>query len=178
MDRLLWRGRAGIRILDFTYRDQVSLLALASNRLSLADLGGDGTTGDLTGITTTSFTTTTPTFREAESSSIATTSIAGMQVSIMPAGFVAETDFMAGARAGVEVLVGLRSRMDLWRHMLSLAPIPAHSAALITEELREDFRLAADRASVEGSTEAEAFMEVEVTEAEVTDESVPLLQDN
>jgi hypothetical protein len=95
----------------------------------------------------------------------------------MPAGFVAEADFMAGARPGVEVLVGLRSRMDLWRHMLSLAPIPAHSAALITEELREDFRLAADRASAEVSTEAEAFMGAEVTAVGVTDNSV-LLPDN
>jgi len=122
----------------------------------LAGLVGDGTTGDLTGITSISFTTTTPTSREAEFSSIATTLSARGRASIMPAGFVAEADFMAGARPGVEVLEGLRSRMDLWRHTLSLAPIPAHSAALITEELREDSRLAADRALAEVFTEAEA----------------------
>ena len=91
---------------------------------------------------------------------------------------MAETDFTAAARAEVEVSVGLRLRMDLLRRTPSLVPIPAHSAGLIMEELPEDFPLAAERASVEGSTVAEAFMEVEVTAAEVTDESVPLLQDN
>jgi hypothetical protein len=96
----------------------------------------------------------------------------------MPGGGMAEADFTAGARAEVEVSVGLRHRMDLWLRTPSLVPIPAHSAGLIMEELPEDFPLAADRASVEGSTEAEAFMEAEVTAAEVTDKSVPLLQDN
>ena len=137
----------------------------------MAGLVGDGTTGDLTGITTISFTTTTPTSREAESSSIATTSIAGERDSIMRAGFVAEADFMAEARAGVAVLAGLRSRMDLWRRMLRLAPIPAHSAALIMEELREDFPLAADRALAEVSTEAEVSTGAGDMVAEVTGNS-------
>ena len=53
--------------------------------------------------------------------------------------------------------------------MASLVLTPAHSAALIMEELREGFPLAGSRASavasmeVEVSTEAEAFMEAAVT---------------
>src|ERR1700675_147002 len=103
-----------------------------------------------------SSTTTTPTYRTAESSSIATTSIAGARALIVPADFVVGADFRAGVRAGVGGLVALRSRsMDRWRRTRSLVPIPAHSAASIMEGPREDSRLAADRASVEVSTEAE-----------------------
>ncbi len=171
MDRLSWLGRAGIRTPGSTFRDQVWFLALASSRLCLAALVGDGITGDLTGTTAISFTTTTATFPTAESSPIATTSIADAQASIMPAGFVVEADFRAEARAGVGVSVELPSRMDLWRHTPSLVPIPAHSAASTMEEPPEDFRLAGDRASAEVSTEAGDF-----TEAEVTGNSDPLLQ--
>src|SRR6266851_3237420 len=165
MDRLSWPGRAGIRTPGSTFRDQVWFLALASSRLCLAALVGDGITGDLTGSTAISFTTTTATFPTAESSPIATTSIADAQASIMPAGFVVEADFRAEARAGVGVSVELPSRMDLWRRTPSLVPIPAHSAASTMEEPPEDFRLAGDRASAEDSTEAEA-----------TGNSDPLLQ--
>ena len=61
------------------------------------------------------------------------------------------------------------ANMDLRRHMASLVPTQAHSAALIMEELREDFRLVGSLASavasmeeVEVSTEAEAVMEAAV----------------
>jgi hypothetical protein len=57
------------------------------------------------------------------------------------------------------------ANMDLRRPMASLVPTQAHSAALIMEELREDFRLVGSLASavasmeeVEVSTEAEAVM--------------------
>ena len=64
--------------------------------------------------------------------------------------------------------------------MFSLVVIPAHSAALIMEELREGSPLAGSRASAAVFTAAEAFTVVaveaftvaEVTEAEATGNSV------
>jgi hypothetical protein len=65
--------------------------------------------------------------------------------------------------------------------MPSLVVIPARSAALIMEELREGFPLAGSRASAEEVSTAvgvEAFTAAEVTAAEATGNSVPFLESN
>jgi hypothetical protein len=121
----------------------------------MAGLVGDGTTGDLTGITTMSFTTITRTYPTAEFSSIATTSIAR-------ADFAGEVDFTAALRAaGVSPHRSMGSR----RRMPRLATTPARSAALIMEEQQEASQLAGSRASVEVSTEAEDFTAAAVVTA-------------
>jgi hypothetical protein len=78
---------------------------------------------------------------------------------IAPVVFIAETPEASAAAS-----------MDSRRHTASLAPIQAHSAASIMEELREDFLLVGSLASagasteeVEVSTEAGAVMEAAVT---------------
>src|SRR5207302_603411 len=60
-------GRAGIRIRDCSLQDRESRSALALEWDSLAASGGAGITGDMTGIITESFLTTTPTSPTAES---------------------------------------------------------------------------------------------------------------
>jgi hypothetical protein len=74
---------------------------------------------------------------------------------IAPVVFMAETPEASAA-----------ADMDLPRHIASLVSTQAHSAALIMEELREDFRLVGSPASavasmeeVEVSTEAEAVVD-------------------
>ena len=65
--------------------------------------------------------------------------------------------------------------------MLRPVVIPARSAALIMEELREGFPLAGSRASAEEVSTAvgvEAFTAAEVTAAEATGNSVPFLESN
>jgi hypothetical protein len=133
---------------------------------------GDGTTGDLTGITTMSFITTTLTYPTAESSPITTPSITRTET-ITAADFRVDTDFRAAARAEIRGAMVQPSNMDLQarsmdsqllntdlrRRMFSPAVIPARSAALIMEEFREAFPLAGSPAS------AAAFMEVAVSTA-------------
>src|SRR5579863_7481147 len=84
-------GRGGIRIRDFTlgFRELHSASALELD--SLAGLAGAGTTGDMIGITTELFTTTTPTSLIAASLSTVTTSIT-------PADFMERADFMPAQR--------------------------------------------------------------------------------
>jgi hypothetical protein len=62
----LSRGRVGIRIPESGLEGRISHLDSASELVGLADLDGDGVIGDLTGITTTRFITTTDTIPEAE----------------------------------------------------------------------------------------------------------------
>jgi hypothetical protein len=124
---------------------------------SLEDMAGDGTTGDLIGITTMSVSTTTTTSPTAEFSPIATISITA-------------ADFMVAALQADEV--SARRSMASRHHTPSQVHIPAHSAALIMEELPEAFPHAGSRASVE-ATEVEASMEVAVSmEAEAVTEGV------
>ena len=71
--------------------------------------------------------------------------------------------------------------MDLRRRMSSLVVIPARSAALIMEELREGFPLAGSRASAADSTAAEVSTAVGVeafTVAGVTGNSVSFIKSN
>ena len=156
-------GRAGIRILDSTLAARASRLASALESASLAGLAGAGDTGDTTGVGMEFSSTTTATFPTAEFSSIATTSIAPGDFT-EAVGFTAPVVFMAETPEA-----SAAANMDLRRHMASLVPTQAHSAALIMEELREDFRLVGSLASavasmeeVEVSTEAEAVMEAAV----------------
>src|SRR5690349_20166139 len=153
MDSLSGSGQAGIGIRDSTLQVRVLRLASALALASLAGLAGVGTTGDLIGITTVYFSITTATYPTAESSSIVTTLIARARA----AGFMAEPASAAGALRGVGVLVEPQSRSIRLRHMPSLVPILARSAALIMEEPPEAFPHAGSRASVEVSTAAEAF---------------------
>src|SRR6266446_2803868 len=153
-------GQGGIRILDLS-------LASALESASSAGLAGAGDTGDTTGVVMEFSSTTAATFRTAESSSIATTSIA-------PADFMEPTDFMAGEREDSRV-----ASMDLRRRTASLVRIPGHSVVLIMEESREASHLVGSRALAEASTEVEVSTEAEgATEAAVTGKSVQLLQIN
>jgi hypothetical protein len=137
----------------------------------MAGLVGDGTTGDLTGITTVSFTTTTRTSLTVESSSTETTSIAPADLGV-EADFAGGVDFTAALRAAG---VLPRRSTDSRRRMPSLATTPARSADLIMEERQEASPLAGNRASVEVSTEAEDFTAAAVvTVAVVTGKSVPM----
>jgi hypothetical protein len=168
MESLSGFGQAGIRILDCFLPVRELGLGWALESASMADLAGDGITGDLTGTTTMSFTTTTHTYLTAEFSSIATTSIT-------PADFMAG-DFTVARRPADEV--SARRSMDSRHHTPSRARIPAHLAALITEEQQEASPLAGNRASVEVSMEVEVSTEAEAVTEEVvvTGNSVPLLQ--
>jgi hypothetical protein len=84
---------------------------------------------------------------------------------------------MAAADFTVAALVSMAQQ----GHSMDSRPpvlIPAHLAALITVELREASPHEGSRASVEVSTEAEASTVVAVvTAAEVTGNSVPVLND-
>ena len=151
-------GLAGTGIPDCTSRGQGSDGALVLELASLAALDGGGDTGGTTGITE-SCSITTATYPTVEFSSIASTSIA--LVVCMEA-----TDFMV-------------EEPEDSRPTLSLVCIPAHLAALITEEPREAFPPAGSQVSVEVSTVVEdstvvgAFME-----AEAAGNSVQLSQTN
>jgi hypothetical protein len=160
-------GRAGIGIRDCTLPGRELRLASALALATSPVLAGVGTTGDMTGITTASPSTSTATFPTAESSPIAIPSITPVQA----ADFVVEMDFKAAALAEIGDSMD-QSRMDLplrnmasRRRMSNLAVIPARSEALITEALREGFPLAGSRASAaeEVSTAAAAFMVAEAT---------------
>ena len=95
----------------------------------MAGMVGDGTTGDLTGITTVSFTTTTRTSLTVESSSTETTSITPVDFE-EEADFAGEVDFTAALRAaGVSPHRSMGSR----RHMPRLVTTPARSVDLIME---------------------------------------------
>src|ERR1700756_313596 len=89
MESLSASGPAGTGIPDCTSRGQGSHGAWALESVSLAGLAGDGATGDTTGITTASFSTTTVTNPTAESSTIASTSTTQADFT-EPAGFTAE----------------------------------------------------------------------------------------
>src|SRR5713226_1512129 len=167
MESLSRSGQAGTGIPACTLPDPELRLDWVLALVSLAGLAGAGTTGDLTGITTVSFSTTTATYPTAESSSTATTSIA-------PADFGAVPDFTAAALVS---MAPQRRSTDSRHHMPSLVSIPARLAALIMEELREASPLAGSRASVEVSTEAEVFtVGAAFTVAEVAGNSIPLLR--
>src|SRR3977135_4083572 len=142
MDSPSGSGRAGIRIRDSSLLVRELRLGWALESASMAGLVGDGTTGDLTGITTVSFTTTTPISPTAEFSSTATTSITRED-------FAGAVDFTAALPA-----VGAlpHRRMELPRHTRSLATTRARSADLIMGEQQEASPLAGNRASVEVST--------------------------
>src|SRR3984893_18921825 len=99
MDSPLGSGRAGIRIGDSFLPVRELCVGGALESASMAGLVGDGTTGDLTGITTVSFTTTTHTSPTAEFSSTATTSITPADFE-QGMDFTAEVDFTAVLRAG------------------------------------------------------------------------------
>jgi hypothetical protein len=147
-------GRAGIHTQDYSLPVRELLLASALESVSLVDLAGVGTTGATIGITTASFTTTTPTYLTAGCSSIATTSIAPV-------------DFMVVAFPAAEASRHLGTALR--RHMPRPALIPEPSAVSIMEEWPEDSRLAGSRVL------AEAFMEVaeaSTEEAAVTEGAV------
>src|SRR6266849_2700364 len=93
-------GQTGIGIQDCTLPDRELRLASALALASLAGLAGAGTTGDMTGTATASFSITIPT-------------IAGARTSIMVADFMVEADFRAAARAEI------RGSMDQHRSMVS-----------------------------------------------------------
>src|ERR1700730_722340 len=164
MESLSGFGQVGIRIQDCTLPARELHLGWALELAILADLVGDGTTGDLTGITTMSFITTTLTYPTAKSSPITTLSIAGVRTPIMLADFRVDTDFKAEALAEIRgsavqprnTDLQLRNT-DLRRRMFNPAVIPVRSAALIMEEFPEDSPLAASRVS------AAAFMAVAVS---------------
>src|SRR5579864_6616110 len=154
MESRLRCGLIGIGIPDCTWKARSwrgdSVLELAS----LADSGGDGVTGDSTGITTTSFSIITVTYLTAEFSQIASTST-------READFMQQTDFTVEEHED-----SLAASMDSPRHTLRVVCIPAHSAALIMVELHEASPPADNRASVEVSAEAQAFMVAEGSTAE------------
>jgi hypothetical protein len=157
MERPSESGPAGIGIRGCSGRIQESHLALALALASSAGSVGDGDTGDTIGITG-FFSITTGTYRTAEFSLIASTSIA-------PADFMEPADFMAEAPEDS-------------RHTLSPVRIPVHSAALTMEESQEVSLLGGNRASAEASVAGAASTEAEVTGAEATGNSVQLSQTN
>src|SRR5712691_385250 len=112
MESLSGSGQDGIGIQGCTLPDRELRLAWALASASLAVLAGAGTTGDMIGITTVSFSITTPTYPTAESSPITTPSITRAATSIM-----AEVDFRAGTRAEARGSMGPKDRsMDSQPH--------------------------------------------------------------
>src|SRR3982074_1231400 len=103
-------GPACIPILDYSLAAPESRLVSVLESAFLADMAGAGTTGDLTGITTTSLTTTTPTFPTAEFSLITTLSIARMATSI-----AGEADSRAAVLAEIRASMDQPRSMDLQR---------------------------------------------------------------
>src|SRR6266852_3164694 len=135
MGNLSGSGRVGIRIRDCFLAARESRLGWALELAISAGLVGDGTIGDLTGITTMSFITTTLTYPTAESSPITTPSIAGARTSIMAADFMVEPDFRAEALAEIRGSMDQPRSMDLLlrntdlrRRTFRLVVIPARSA--------------------------------------------------
>src|SRR5438132_4997780 len=106
MESLSGFGQAGIGIRDCTLQVRVLRLVSALASASLAGLAGVGTTGDLIGITTVSFSIITATSPTAESSSIATTLIALVRAAASMAGPV----FAAAAQRGGGGLGGAQLR--------------------------------------------------------------------
>src|SRR2546430_3193878 len=102
MESLAGPGQAGIGIRDCTLQVRVLRLVSALASATLAGLAGVGTTGDLIGITTVSFSIITATSPTAESSSIATTLIARVRA----AGSMAGAGFAAGGQRGGGGVVG------------------------------------------------------------------------
>src|SRR5947208_4443642 len=152
MESLSGSGQAGIGIRDCTLQVRVLRLVSALASASLAGLAGVGTTGDLIGITTVSFSIITATSPTAVSSSIATTLIAHVRA----AGSMAGPVFAAGARRGVGGLVEAQSRSSRLQRRTAQPPaIRARSAALIMGARRRAFPLADSRDSAV-STAAEA----------------------
>src|SRR5260221_3997759 len=187
MERRLESGQAGMNIPDCSWPDQELSLAWVLALVSLAALAGDGTTGDLTGITTMSSLITTTLNRTAELSSTtmpsiadeATSTIAGLILgtaarTFMAAEFMVETEFRAGALAEATISAGPQVRsMDLARRTAPQAPIPERSVALVTVAKPEASLLRDARGLVEASTvEAGAFMVAVGTVAEATGNSV------
>src|SRR5712692_7402137 len=112
MGNLSGSGRVGIRIRDCFLAARESRLGWALELAISAGLVWDGTIGDLTGISTMSFITTTLTYPTAESSPITTPSFAGARTSSTLAGFMAEANFRAGVLAEVRVSMGHPRSMD------------------------------------------------------------------
>src|SRR5713101_2457306 len=113
MEVLSGSGRADIGSQDFILPDRELRLASAMASASLAASAGAGTTGDMIGIATESFSTTIPTYPTAESSPITIRSIARAGTSIMAADFMVEADFRAGARVEVRGSMDQPRSMDL-----------------------------------------------------------------
>src|ERR1700722_15325027 len=145
-------GRDGIHIPDFTLAARESLSAWGLESASLADLAGAGDIGDTIGVGMEFFSTTTGTSLTAEFSLITTT-------------LTAPVDFMEVAFTVTQGEDSAGDSMDSPVHTANQGPILGHSADSIMEESRPDFPLVASRASVEVSTEAEAFMEAEAMAA-------------
>src|SRR6267154_508078 len=110
MERRSASGQTGTGTRGSTLPGQASDGASASESVSLVDLVGAGTTGDLIGITTMSFSTIMGSYRTAESSRIANTS--------MPD----EADSLAAVASMEEISTAARRTMDLLRPMPNLAP--------------------------------------------------------
>jgi hypothetical protein len=120
----------------------------------------------MTGITTASSSTITVTFPTAESLPIATPSITRAQTSIVATDFAVEADFRAAALGEIRGSADQPRNTDSPLRMSSRVVVPARSAALITEELREGFPPAGSRASaaeVSTAVEGEAFTAAEAT---------------
>src|SRR3954463_4566650 len=126
MERRSASGRTGTGTRGSTLPGQASDGASASESASLVDLAGAGTTGDLIGITTISFSTIMGSYRTAESSRTANTSMPDEADSIAAAGFMEEISTAA------------RRSMDLLRPTRNPAPAPVPSEVLITEARLED----------------------------------------
>src|SRR5258708_10094126 len=126
MERRSASGQTGTGTRGSTLLGQASDGASASESASLVDLVGVGTTGDLIGITTMSFSTIMGSYRTAESSRTANTS--------MPE----EADSIAALDSMEENFTAARCSMDLLRPMPNLAPAPVPSEVLIMEARLED----------------------------------------
>jgi len=125
MSKPLGCGRAGTGILDCIWTDREWRLASDLELVSSAGSAGAGATGDTIRITTGSCSTTTATSPRAESLSTVSTSM-------LPA------DFTVGVREGS------RAASTDFHRIARRALIPAPLAALIMEERREVFLLAAN----------------------------------
>src|SRR2546421_5633755 len=132
MESLSGSGQAGIGIRDCTLQVRVLRLVSALASASLAGLAGVGTTGDLIGITTVSFSIITATSPTAVSSSIVTTSIARVRA--------AEPAFAAGALAGDGGFgVPPTPRLRLGPRAANPVPILVPLAAFILVEAADPF---------------------------------------
>src|SRR2546426_2687911 len=129
----LWPGQAGTGTQGCLYPDRELPSAAASVSASLAALPGDGTTGDQTGITARSSTTTPLTSPTAEHSSIATiTLIVRTGTSATPAA-MAQGHFRAEALAWARPYMVRLPSVDLPLLGLRVGAISGRSAALAME---------------------------------------------